>query len=260
MYRGIIVPLITPLTDNGAVSKPCVRRLMESLHGKVDGFMPALSSGEGWKLSEAQWRDMVAYTIEYAEGQPVLAGIQLPDTSSVIARSRWAEELRVDAIVVTTPFDRGLAQESIYEHYATLRRHTSLPIFIYNEAALSQNNIEIETLLRICRLPNVVGIKESSGSIEFTCELLAHQPGVPVFQGWENLLLQSAGVDGYVMPLANLDPALGQTMLAAPAAETQAKINAICEAHGLFKDSWYHGIKHELVSRGVIDTARVVSP
>ncbi len=252
------MPLVTPLSASGVVSKKSVQRLIESLRGKVDALMPTLSSGEGWKVSEQQWRDMVAYTVEYAGGLPVLAGIQLPDTQAVVDRSRLAAELRVNAIVVTTPFQKDITQEAIYEHYRTLRRNTSLPLFIYNEAAISGNNIELETLLRICQLPDVVGIKESSGSVEFTRGLLARKPGVPIFQGWENLLLQTPGVDGYVMPLANLEPELCQAMLAAPSAERQAQINAVCEQHGLFKEDWYHGLKKELVRRGILETDKVV--
>lgn len=258
MYQGVIVPLVTPLDESGTVSRKSVKRLIDSVRDKVDGLMPALSSGEGWKLSERQWRDMVAYTAEYAGGLPVLAGIQLPDTRSVLERSRLALELKVNAIVVTTPFQKNISQDEIYEHYRALRQSSSVPLFLYNEAALSGNNIELETLLRICRLPDVVGIKESSGSAEFTRKLVEGKPGVPIFQGWENLLLESVGVDGYIMPLANIEPELCTSMLKTPTAEKQARINAVCEQHGLFKEDWYRGLKAELVRRGVLETEKVV--
>jgi len=259
MYKGIIAPLVTPLDRSGAVSKSSLKRLINSLRGKVNALMPALSSGEGWKLSEQQWRDVVSATVEFAEGLPVLAGIQLPDTLDILKRSRMAMELGVDAIVVTTPFRKGLSQDEIYGHYRALREGSSVPLFVYNEAAISENNIELETLLRICRLPGVVGIKESSGSASFTRNLVARTPGVPVFQGWENLLLDSPGVDGYVMPLANLEPELCHSMLESPTPERQARINGICEQHGLFQEDWYHGLKRELVRRGLLETDQVVS-
>jgi 4-hydroxy-tetrahydrodipicolinate synthase len=258
VYRGVIVPLITPLDESGAVHRSSLHRLIDSIRGGVSALMPALSSGEGWKLSPEQWRDVVAYTVEHARGLPVLAGIQLPTTQAVRERCALARELGVNAIVITTPFEKGLAQEAIYEHYRTVRQGTSLPLFIYNEAALSQNHIELDTLLRICRLPDVVGIKESSGSVEFTRALIASRCGVPVFQGWENLLIEAPGIDGCVMPLGNLNPTLCNAMLAAPSQEKQAEINAVCEQYGLFKEDWYHGIKKELVRRGIIDNARVV--
>jgi 4-hydroxy-tetrahydrodipicolinate synthase len=258
MYKGIIVPLVTPLDESGAVEKRSVARLVETVLDHVSGLMPTLSSGEGWKLDADRWEQMVTYTKEAASGLPVLAGIQLPDTESVVARARRAMELGVDAVVVTTPFAPGLSQQAIYEHYHTLRRLTPIPLFIYNEASISKNAIELSTLVEICKLPDVVGIKESSGSAEFTRSLIEARTGVPVFQGWENLFLESRGVDGYVAPLANLDPQLCRRMFEAPSADLQTSITAACEAFGLFREDWYVWIKRELLRRGVIQTDKVV--
>jgi 4-hydroxy-tetrahydrodipicolinate synthase len=258
LYHGIIVPLVTPLDESGAVCKHSVRRLIETIADEVTGLMPTLSSGEGWKLDVERWEQMVAYTKEAANGLPVLAGVQLPDTASVVARARRAAELGVHAVVVTTPFTRGLSQAAIHEHYQTIRRLSSVPLFIYNEASVSQNAIELATLIEICQLPDVVGIKESSGSAEFTRSLIAAQTGVPVFQGWENLFLESQGVDGYVAPLANLDPALCRRMLETPSTEAQAAITTACEAFGLFREDWYVSLKRELSRRGVIRTDKIV--
>ncbi|GIG67291.1 dihydrodipicolinate synthase family protein [Phytomonospora endophytica] len=262
MYQGTIVPLVTPLTETGEVSSPCVARLVDSVRDEVTAVMPALSSGEGWLLDAGRWRDMVAATVTYAAGLPVLAGIQLPTTGEVVARARTAAELGADAVVVTTPFDPELDQDAVYRHYATVREGTALPIFLYNEHAISGNHIALDTIVRICALPGVAGIKESSGSPELTRRIAAAVPHVPVFEGWENLLLDvlsgDAGVAGFVGPLANLEPALCSLMLREPSAEVQAEINAACERLGLFKDDWYRWAKAELRRRAVIDSDRTV--
>ncbi|MFC0861223.1 dihydrodipicolinate synthase family protein [Sphaerimonospora cavernae] len=258
MYSGTIVPLITPLAETGAVSEQSVQRLIDSIRHQVTGLMPTLSSGEGWKLSEQQWHDMVSYTVRHSAGLPVLAGIQLPTTEQVIARAETAVSLGVAAIAVTTPFAPGLAQEEIYSHYRALRAAVPIPLFIYNEEALSGNQIALDTLLRICRLPGVVGIKESSGSAEFTRKLVAADLGIPVFEGWENLLHEVPGVAGFVGPLANLEPGLCNDMLAAPSMERQKAIDAACERYGLFRDDWYRSVKKELCRRRVIDTDATV--
>ena len=257
-YRGVIVPMVTPLDDRGDVSERSVERLVASLRPYVNGLMPALTSGEGWRLSPAQWRDVVAFTKRYAGSLPVLAGVQVEDTAGVIARARVGMELGVDAVVVTTPFGAGVTQDQIVEHYQAIRAAVPVPIFVYNEGAISGNAIELDTMLRICRIPGVVGIKESSGSVEFTNRLVAARTGVPVFQGWEHLLADTPGVDGCVLPLANLEPAVCAAMLATPSAELRARIQALCEQHDLLGDEWYVAIKRELVRRGVIDTAKVI--
>jgi 4-hydroxy-tetrahydrodipicolinate synthase len=258
MYQGTIVPLITPLSRAGSVSEEGVRRLVESVRPHVTALMPVLSSGEAWQLSVAQWRDMVMYTQRHAGGLPVLAGVLLPDTAGVVARARLAEELGVDAIAATTPFRPDIGQDEIFQHYQAIRAAVDVPLFLYNEKAVSGNQIEIGTLARICALPNVVGIKESSGSAEFTralvARLVADGLSVPVFEGWENLLYDAGGVSGFIGPLANLDPLLCNAMLREPTPARQAGVNAACERYGLFRDDWYRWIKRELVARGVIDT------
>ena len=254
MYSGTIVPLVTPVDVEGRVDVPSVARLIESLHRDVTALMPALSSGEGWLLDEKQWRDMVAATKTHSHGLPVLAGIQLPETSQVVERAELARELGADAVVVTTPFRAEISQEEIFEHYRKVREAVDVPLFIYNEAAVSGNTIELETLLRIFDLPDVVGIKESSGSAEFTRRLAHAAHSVPVFEGWENLLLEARGVAGLVGPLANLEPELCNAMLVDPTPERQAEVDAACRRFGVFEDDWYRRVKTELCKRGVIST------
>ncbi|MFI5783045.1 dihydrodipicolinate synthase family protein [Nocardia sp. NPDC051570] len=252
MYSGIIVPLVTPLDADGVVSAPGVAALIESVRDEVTGLMPTLSSGEGWLLSERQWTDMVALTREHSRGLPVLAGVQLATTAEVVDRARRAMVLGVDGVVVTTPFGAGLTQEAIYEHYRILRESVAVPLFLYNESALSGNSIEVDTLCRICELPDVVGIKESSGSAELTREIVTALPGIPVFEGWENLLIHADGIAGFIGPLANLEPALCNSMLTDPTPQRQAEIDAACERYGLLREDWYRWVKRELCRRGVL--------
>jgi 4-hydroxy-tetrahydrodipicolinate synthase len=258
MYSGTIVPLITPLDINGAVDTASVDRLIGSVHRDVTALMPTLSSGEGWKLSETQWRDMVAATREYSRGLPVLAGIQLPETGQVVERAWLAEQLGADAVVVTTPFRTDISQDEIFAHYQTLRAAVDIPLFIYNEAAVSGNTIELDTLLRIFALPGIVGIKESSGSAELTRRIVQADHTVPVFEGWENLLLEAHGVAGFIGPLANLEPQLCNAMLVDPTPERQAEVDETCRRYGVFADDWYRLVKQELCKRTVISTDLVV--
>lgn len=258
-YSGTIVPLVTPLDDDGQVCGQSVGRLVESVRGDVTGLMPALSSGEGWLLSEQQWIDVVGTTVAHSGGLPVLAGVQLPDTEAVIARSRLAEKLGVAAVVVTTPFRADISQEQIFQHYREISEALDVGLFLYNEKSISGNSIEPATLRRVCtELPNVVGVKESSGSADFTRELVAECPGLPVFEGWENLMLEARGVAGFIGPLANLEPKVCTEMLAEPTQERQDEINALCERYGVFEDDWYRHVKLALRERGVIRTAAVV--
>ncbi|WP_371498804.1 dihydrodipicolinate synthase family protein [Kitasatospora sp. NBC_00374] len=257
-YSGTIAPLVTPVDADGRVHEASVARLIGSVRAEVTGLMPALSSGEGWKLSEAQWRDMITYTVRYADGLPVLAGIHLPDTEAVIERARVALDLGAATAVVTTPFRSDISQDEIYQHYRRIREAVPIPLFLYNEEAVSGNKIELETLLRICELPGIVGIKESSGSAEYTRRAAAGLT-IPVFEGWENLLSDVPGVAGMIGPLANLDPALCNAVLVDPAPEVQKRVDEACERYGIFRDDWYRYVKQELHRREVIAFPDVVA-
>lgn len=253
MYRGVIVPLVTPLTEEGTVCAASVERLIDSVRSAATGLMPALSSGEGWRLSLAQWRDMVKLTRRFADGLPVLAGIELPDTRQTIQRALMARQLEVDAVVIPTPFARDLPAPEVKRHFEAVARECRLPLFVHNEPKLTGTALSLETLIALCRQDFVVGVKESSGSVELTRALVAAGTGVPVFQGWEHLCAATTpGVQGYILPLSNLEPALCRIMLESPDEQLQAEIARHVAAHDLLGDQWYLGLKRELRRRGVI--------
>jgi 4-hydroxy-tetrahydrodipicolinate synthase len=257
LYSGTIVPLVTPMNEHGIVDEQSTARLIDHVRPEVTGLMPALTSGEGWKLDERQWTDILTYTVRHSDDLPVLVGIQLPDTADVIERARRARELGADAVVVTTPFGKSVTQDGIIEHYRALRSATDSPIFLYNEEALSGNRIEYDTLLVLCEISGIAGIKESSGDAAFTRKIAGAGTGVPVFEGWENLISDATGINGFIGPLANLEPALCNAALVDPTPDRQAEVNTTCERYGVFKDDWYRWVKKELHARGIIATPTV---
>jgi 4-hydroxy-tetrahydrodipicolinate synthase len=258
-WTGVIIALVTPLTDAGEICVSDIARLLTSVRPHVNALVPALSTGEGWALSDEQWSQLIASTVHHASGLPVLAGIECSETTEVIARARLAATLGARAVVVTTPYGPQVSQQQMYCHYAAVTQATSLPVVVYHESAVSGNNLRLDTLLRVCRLTGVVAVKDSGGSVAFTRRLIAARPGVPIFQGIETLLLEVVDVDGYVVALANVEPALCAELFAEPSAERAAEVRAACERYGLVRPDWYRMIKAELHRRGVLTTARVIS-
>ncbi|MFE0189668.1 dihydrodipicolinate synthase family protein [Streptomyces sp. NPDC059008] len=256
MFPGVTVALVTPLTATGEVSEPAVARLVASVRPHVSALLPTLSTGEGGSLTERQWEAMVSATLRHADGLPVVAGVLRPTTAEVAARARTAEQLGARAVAVTTPYGPGVTQEEMYRHYEQLARATRLPLVVYHESAVSGNALELGTLLRICALPAVAGVKDSAGSGRFTRQLVAARPGVPVLQGLEHLLLESGPVDGYVLALANVEPALCAALFTDPTADRAAELTAACVRFGLERDDWYRALKTELCRRGVLETDR----
>ncbi len=257
MYSGIIPPLVTPVDYDRNVCEQSVRNLIDSVRSYSTALMPTLSSGEGWALNDKQWEDMIRFTIKHSSGLPVLVGVEYKTTKEVVEKARKAQRLGVDAVVVTTPFGKDIIQDEIYQHFKQIKR-VGVPVFIYNEKVIAGNSIEYETIKRICRLGNIVGIKEASGSADFTKRLVDSRLEVPVFQGWEHLCYQSKGVDGYIVPLANLEPRVCSEMLKEPTAEKQNEIDSLCRKYNILGEDWYVFLKKELQERGTITTERVI--
>ncbi|MBB5121743.1 hypothetical protein AF335_07615 [Streptomyces eurocidicus] len=259
--RGTVVPMVTPVDEDRRVSAPDVARLVASLHGRVTGYMPALSTGEGWHLTTAQWTDVVRLTVEHAGGAPVLAGVELPGIDEIVARAELAAGLGADAVVVPPPWsdEGGTAAIGFVEHYTTVVERSPLPVVVYHENVVSKAPLDLDALLEVCALPGIVGVKESSGSAEFTRKLLDGGPAVPVLQGWEHLLSAVPGVQGFVGPLANLDPEACDEALSAAGPDTQGRVDALSERYRLLADDWYLHVKEELVRRGTIGTPLAVN-
>ncbi|MBT2382897.1 dihydrodipicolinate synthase family protein [Streptomyces sp. ISL-11] len=257
-YTGVTVALVTPLTDAGEVAQEDVARLVAGVRPYVDALLPALSTGEGWALSQRQWCEMVAATVRCRDGLPVLAGIECPTTGETVARARLAAELGASAVVAPTPYGPDVTQEEMYRHYETLGAEGGLPVIVYHEREVSGNDLRPDTLLRICALPGVAAVKDSAGDPAATRELVAARPGVPVLQGLEHLVPETGGVDGHVAALANVEPALCAALFAGPVSRYTAELTAACERHGLDRPDWYRALKSELCRRGVLTTERTI--
>jgi 4-hydroxy-tetrahydrodipicolinate synthase len=224
----------------------------------VTALLPALSTGEGWALNDTQWRSLIASTVRYADGLPVLAGVQCVTQEDTLRRVVLAAELGAQGVVVSKPVGEQVSQQEIFEHYRLVLAVAKLPLTVYNESAVSRNEAELETLLRICALPGVHAVKESSGDAGFTRRLVAARPGAAVWQGWEHLVGTSDAVDGAVLSLANLEPKLCATAVDLLSPSAQEDLTRATEEHGLLGPDWYARIKSVLYRREVLTSAATV--
>lgn len=256
--RGTVVPLVTPVDEQRRVCARSMTRLMASLRGKVTGYLPALSTGEGWLLDDQQWQDVLRLTVEHADGAPVLVGVEVGDVPAVLARATVARELGADAIVVPPPFPTEGKRATLAEHIAAVLAESPLPVFVYHENAVSKMPLEVDALREACALDGVVGVKESSGDAAFTRAVLDSDLPVPLFQGWEHLIAAAPGVHGFVGPLANLEPEACNDALATFSRSAQDRVDELTSLYRLQAEDWYLHVKAELAGRGVIDTALAV--
>jgi 4-hydroxy-tetrahydrodipicolinate synthase len=175
--RGVWVPLITPFKDN-ELDMLSFKRLVEHYTSfDIAGLVPMGTTGESPTVSAAEYERVLAATMEYKPAStPVIVGMGGNDTRELLGRLGLAEKYRADGILSVCPYYNRPSQEGIYQHFKTIAAATDKPVIIYNIPYRTGRVIENATLRRLAELPNIVGLKDASGDIRQTVELLLDPP------------------------------------------------------------------------------------
>ncbi|MFQ5711115.1 MAG: 4-hydroxy-tetrahydrodipicolinate synthase [Candidatus Geothermarchaeales archaeon] len=213
--KGIIPPHITPFTRNGEIDENGLREDVDWwIESGLHGLVPCGSNGEAVFLTEDERRRIFTIVIDEANGRvPVIAGTGMPSTRQTIAMTKLAEDLGADAAMVVTPhyFSPMYGQEALYEHYKMVAEAVDLPILLYNVPKFTNVNLEPETVARLSELDNVVGIKDSSGSIgQISSTIQLTKEGFSVMAGTGNIVypVLTLGGKGGVIGVSNVAPRL----------------------------------------------------
>ncbi|MCB1885243.1 MAG: 4-hydroxy-tetrahydrodipicolinate synthase [Geminicoccaceae bacterium] len=166
MFRGSIVALITPFRNGGVDERAFQDLVAWHLDEGTDGFVPVGTTGESPTLSHAEHERVIELCIEAAGGRrPVIAGTGSNATEEAISLTRHAERVGADAALVVTPYYNKPTQEGLYHHFAAIAEAVDLPVLIYNIPGRSVVDMTPETMGRLAKLPNIVGVKDSTGDI-----------------------------------------------------------------------------------------------
>ena len=166
MFKGSFVALITPFKD-GAVDHKAFQGFVEWQIGQgTDGLVPCGTTGESPTLSHAEHMRVTELCIEVARGKvPVIAGTGSNSTEEAILLTRHAKQAGADAALMVTPYYNKPTQEGLYQHYKAVCDAVDLPIIIYNIPGRSVVDMSVETMARLARLPNIVGVKDASNDL-----------------------------------------------------------------------------------------------
>jgi 4-hydroxy-tetrahydrodipicolinate synthase len=209
-FQGVYTALVTPFTSQGAVDDEALKRLVEhQIAGGVAGLVPAGTTGESPTLSHEEHMDVVAKVIKWTAGRvPVIAGAGSNSTDEALHLTRKAQELGAAATLQVVPYYNRPTQEGLYRHFMALA-DVGLPVVVYNIAARTARNLETDTLMRLARHPNIVGVKEASGDIGQMMDVIARRPqGFSVLSGDDALTLPliALGGDGIISVASHLIP------------------------------------------------------
>ena len=210
-FQGSLVAMVTPFRD-GRVDEAKVRELVDFhvAHG-TDGLVPCGTTGESPTLSHDEHKRVVEIVIEQAAGRiPVVAGTGSNSTAEAIDLTVHAARAGATGALLVSPYYNKPTQEGLYRHCRTIAEAApELPQIVYNIQGRTAVNVETDTLARLAQIPNIVGVKEASGSLDqMTAVVLACGPDFTVLSGDDNLTLplMAVGGRGVISVLANLLP------------------------------------------------------
>src|SRR5712691_1771183 len=185
MLTGAMTALITPFRG-GEVDTRALDALVETqIAGGIDALVPCGSTGEAATLTHEEHLAVVRAVVRVARGRvPVIAGTGSNSTSEAIRLTRGAEEAGADGALLISPYYNKPTQEGIYRHYVAVAEATRLPLIVYNIPGRTASNIAPETLGRLARVKNIVGVKEATGSLAQVIETIeAAGPDFAVYSG-----------------------------------------------------------------------------
>ncbi len=174
MFSGAFTALITPFR-NGAVDVEALESLVElQISQGIHGLVPCGTTGETPAMGEAEDRLVIETVARVSNGRvQVIAGSGSNSTEMAIKYTRMAQEAGADASLQVSPYYNKPTQEGLYRHFAAIAESTDLPLVLYNIPGRTAVTIETDTIARLAEIPNVVGVKESTLSMNVASDIRA---------------------------------------------------------------------------------------
>lgn len=263
--NGIVVPLITPLATDNEIDQSSLTNLVEHvIDGGVSGIFILGTTGEAPSLSRRMREEMIGMTCQFVRQRvPVLVGVSDTSSEDALHLARCAKAAGASAIVIAPPYYFNAAQTDLFRFLKHVARFSELPIFLYNIPSLTKVKLGVEMVTKAAEVPNVIGLKDSSGDVNYIAQVKAACPELPVFIGPEELFVEGiqAGASGGVCGGANLNPHLFVQMYEAALAGDWSKAGAlqarVREASaalytvGDSSSSYLRGLKTAMAARGL---------
>jgi len=215
MFKGVIVPLITPFKEDYTIDYNALKWLIQYLVSRgVNGLFPVSTTGEFIHLSFEEKIAITKIVVEEVGGKTkIIPGASENTTLMVLRLAKEYADLGVDGIVVTPPYYFKYDSDGLWRHYSIIAEKTDLPILMYNIPSLTGNNIPVELIMKLAKeYSNIVGIKVTYDSLSYMRRLILavkqERKNFSVLTGSSDYLLPTLilGGDGGVLALAHIAP------------------------------------------------------
>jgi len=218
--RGCMVALVTPFRD-GAVDTAKLEELVDwHIAQGTDALVPCGTTGESATLTHEEHRHVIEVVVKRAAGRiPVIAGTGSNSTAEAVALTQHAARAGATAALLITPYYNKPEPEGMYLHFKKVAESADIPIILYNVPGRTGRSITPETVARLAAIPNIVGIKEASLSIEQATEI-RRRCDIIILSGEDSMTLplMAIGATGVISVVANIAPRLMKKLVEAFAA------------------------------------------
>ena len=232
MFHGSMVALVTPMTEDGALDVPALKRLIDfHIDNGTDAIVAVGTTGESPTLDMDEHCEVIRLTVEHTRGRiPVIAGTGANSTKEAIALTRCAENAGAGACLLVTPYYNKPTQEGLYLHHKAIADAVPIPQILYNVPGRTACDMLPETVERLAAIPNIVGIKDATGNLDRGREMLRRcGDKLDIYSGDDATAmdLMLLGAKGDISVTANVAPRSMHEMCAAARVGDAAKARAI---------------------------------
>jgi 4-hydroxy-tetrahydrodipicolinate synthase len=227
MLSGSLVAIVTPMAADGALDLPRLKSLIDwHVAEGTDGIVIVGTTGESPTVDVDEHCRLIEKAIEFAAGRvPVVAGTGGNATREAIELTKFAAKAGADYALSVVPYYNKPTQEGLYRHFSAIAEAADIPLILYNVPSRTIADLANDTVLRLAEAARIVGIKESTSSIERVTDLMARMPkDFMVFSGNDDsaLAYTMLGANGVISVTANVAPGPMHRMIAAARAGDRA--------------------------------------
>ncbi|MHB1515152.1 MAG: 4-hydroxy-tetrahydrodipicolinate synthase [Acidiferrobacteraceae bacterium] len=217
MFDGSLVAIVTPMHEDGSLDWVALHKLVDfHVENGTRAIIAAGTTGEASTLSMDEHREVVRRIVQWAAHRiPVIAGSGSNSTAEAIDLTKEARAVGADACLLVTPYYNKPTQEGLYRHFRAIAEAVDVPQILYNVPGRTGCDLLPQTVERLSSLPNIVGIKEATGSVERAREIMRLcRDTFEVYSGDDAIALDLilAGGRGVISVTANVVPAEMQNM------------------------------------------------
>ncbi|MCX4189022.1 4-hydroxy-tetrahydrodipicolinate synthase [Methylophaga sp. OBS3] len=232
MFSGSMVALVTPMRADGSLDSDSLRKLVEfHIENGTDAIVAVGTTGESATLTVEEHCDVIRQVVEQTNGRvPVIAGTGANSTAEAIELSQCARDLGVAAVLLVTPYYNRPTQEGLYLHFKAIAEAVDIPQILYNVPSRTACDLLPETVGRLAKIDNIVGIKEATGDVrrvQLIKDLVDDKFELYTGEDGNTVDFILAGGKGVISVTANVAPKLMHEMCVAAIAGEADKARAI---------------------------------